>query len=110
MREHKGVSDFGQIRMAGWSAFRTASRACSLQSRSFESSGVLRCPLISEDEGRSRREGAKELCDEQMFEFGASHKQVRCYGVRIDSAWANNSWNHSIDGHSVFISTSATHE
>ena len=35
-----------------------------------------------------------------MFEFGASHKAVRCYGVRI-----NNPWNYSIGGHSAFIGT-----
>lgn len=54
--------------------------------------------------------GAKELCDEQMFEFGASYKEVRCYEVRTDSTWADNSWNYSIDGHSAFIGTSAMHE
>jgi hypothetical protein len=27
---------------------------------------------------------AEKLCDEQMFEFGASHKPVQCYGVRIN--------------------------
>ena len=82
MQEHTVVSDFEQIGMAGWAAFRTLSRACSLQNRCFESSRVLRCPLISKDEGRSRRVEAEELCDEQMFEFGASHKQVRCNRVR----------------------------
>ncbi|MGC2260935.1 MAG: hypothetical protein WA474_21420 [Candidatus Sulfotelmatobacter sp.] len=34
--------------------------------------------------GRCRRVGADELCDEQMFEFGASHKPEWCYGVRIN--------------------------
>jgi hypothetical protein len=84
MQEHTVVSDFEQIGMAGWAAFRTLSRACSLQNRCFESSRVLRCPLISKDEGRSRRVEAEELCDEQMFEFGASHKPGLCYGVRTN--------------------------
>jgi hypothetical protein len=70
--------------MAVWSAFRTVSRACSLQNRCFESSRVLRRPLISKGEGRSRRAGAEELWDEQMFEFDASHKPVVCYGVRTN--------------------------
>ena len=70
--------------MAVWAAFRILLWACSLQDRCFESSRVLRGPLISKDEGRSRRVGAEELCDEQMFEFGASHKQVRRYRVRIN--------------------------
>ena len=74
MQEHKGVSDFGQIRMAVWSDFRTVPRAWSLKDRRFESTRIVRCPLISKDERRSRRVGAEELCDEQMFEFGVSHK------------------------------------
>ena len=45
-----------------------------------------------------------------MFEFGASHKPVRCYGVRINIRGVNNSWNYSIDGHSALISTNSTHE
>jgi hypothetical protein len=96
--------------MAGWAAFRTVSRACSLQNQCFESSRILRCPMISKDNVRSRRVGAEELWDEQMFEFGASHKPVRCYGVRINIRGANNSWNYSTDGHSALISTNATHE
>lgn len=76
MQEHTVVSDFGQIWMAGWTTFRTVSRARSLQNRRFESSRVSRCPLISKGERPSRGLGAEELWDEQMFEFGASHKPV----------------------------------
>jgi hypothetical protein len=41
-------------------------------------------PLISKEDVRCRRVGAEELWDEQMFEFGASHKPVQRYGVRIN--------------------------
>ncbi len=34
-------------------------------------------PLISKDVVRRRRVGAEDLLDEQMFEFGASHKAAR---------------------------------
>ena len=72
--------------MAGWGAFRIVSRACSLQNRCFESARVLRYPLISKDEVCRQRVGVEGLWDEQMFEFGASHKPVWCYGVRINNA------------------------
>ena len=96
--------------MAVWSAFRTVSRACSLQNRCFESSRVLRHPLISKGEGRSRRVEAEELWHEQMFEFGASHKPIRGYGVRINICVGQQFPELPIDGHSALISTNATHE
>jgi len=40
--------------------------------------------LISKDVVCRQRVGAEELLDEQMFEFGASHKAARRYGVKIN--------------------------
>jgi hypothetical protein len=64
--------------MAGWSDFRTYRGHAPTESvfRIFGSS------LISKDESSRRRVGTEELCDEQMFEFGASHKAVLCCGLR----------------------------
>jgi hypothetical protein len=67
-------------------------------------------PLISKEDVRCRRVGAEELWDEQMFEFGASHKPVRRYGVRINIRVGQQFPGPPIDGHSALISTNATHE
>ena len=64
--------------------------------RIFES---LVIPLISKDEIRNRRMGAEELWDEQMFEFGASHKAARRSGVTINIRVFQQSWNYSIHGY-----------
>ena len=43
------------------------------------------CDAVDFKGGGSRSgRAAEELWDEQMFEFVASHKAVRCYDVRIN--------------------------
>jgi hypothetical protein len=45
-----------------------------------------------------------------MFEFGASHKPIRGYGVRINICVGQQFPELLNDGHGALISTNATHE
>ena len=74
MREHMGISDFEQIRTAVWTCCQDRVANLLLAESAVRIFESIAMAIDFTGQGFAVCEEAGELCDEQMFEFGASHK------------------------------------